>query len=137
MSHVEPVPVVCLVLRDGCGRVLATQRGSRQRLGGLWEFPGGKLEAGEAGEAALRREIEEELGISLGALVPLPHCEHRYDFGWIRLFPYLARCEEHPVLTLSEHSAACWIRIPDWSALPWAPADLPVIHHLLEQGFPE
>lgn len=64
--------VVCVALIDGCGRVLLQKRRADSRHGGLWEFPGGKVEPGETGESALVREIAEELGIAvaLGDLQP-------------------------------------------------------------------
>ena len=64
--------VVCVALIDGCGRVLLQKRRADSRHGGLWEFPGGKIEPGESDESALVREIAEELGIAvaLGDLQP-------------------------------------------------------------------
>lgn len=72
------VHVAVAVIRDADGRVLCTQRLPHQHLAGLWEFPGGKVEAGELLADGLRREIHEELGIVTGAIAPLLRIEHRY-----------------------------------------------------------
>ncbi|RME32907.1 MAG: Nudix family hydrolase [Gammaproteobacteria bacterium] len=72
------VRVVAGVLRDRQGRVLLTQRPPQGHLGGLWEFPGGKLEPGESRSAALARELGEELGLEAVESVPLLRLEHRY-----------------------------------------------------------
>lgn len=126
------VDVVCLVLVDGTGNVLATQRSPDKRMGLLWEFPGGKIDAGEAPEDALRREIREELHLELPAsLQTLTPVHHDYDFGHIHLIPFLAFCAERPVFTLTEHVDARWLDYPAAQALAWAPADLPILGELL------
>jgi 8-oxo-dGTP diphosphatase len=127
-----PTEVVCLVLRDHNGFILAMQRPPGKRLGGLWEFPGGKVEANEPPSDALRREIKEELHLDLGELSPLPPVEHTYDFGTIRLLPFLSKGGERPTLTLTEHTAAKWIDPREWSLLDWAPADIPILEALNE-----
>ncbi|MCD8482294.1 MAG: (deoxy)nucleoside triphosphate pyrophosphohydrolase [Verrucomicrobia bacterium] len=123
--------VVCLILQDREGLVLATQRPAHKRLGLLWEFPGGKVEQGEDPESALRREIKEELGIALGDVYRQLEVLHCYDFGTIQLIPFLARCHEHPLIVLHEHADSCWLTLNKWQSLQWAPADIPVIENLL------
>lgn len=125
------ITVVCLVLHDTVGKVLTTRRPVGKRLGLLWEFPGGKVESGESPEQALRREIYEELGIELGKLEQLPEVEYSYQFGSIRLLPFISQCEVRPPLRLTEHEDARWITLNAWNALEWAPADIPVIKNLL------
>lgn len=127
------IEVVCLVLQDGAGKVLTTQRPADKRLALLWEFPGGKVENGESPEQALRREIQEELGIELGELEGLSAVDHHYEFGSIRLLPFSSRCLARPVLKLSEHEDARWINLDEWNVLDWAPADVPVIENLLHE----
>lgn len=74
----EPVRVVAAVIFDSAGRVLLTRRHDHLHQGGLWEFPGGKLEPGETVAQALRREIREELGLELSGHRPLIAVRHRY-----------------------------------------------------------
>ncbi|MFP4282595.1 MAG: (deoxy)nucleoside triphosphate pyrophosphohydrolase [Opitutales bacterium] len=125
------LPVVCAVLFDPKGKVLAAQRPAGKSLGLMWEFPGGKVEVGESPERALRREIAEELGVTLGALEPLVVIEHRYEFEYVRLEAWRGRCDVRPTIELREHIDAKWIDLTAWRSLPWAPADVPVIEYLL------
>src|ERR1039457_3763794 len=74
----EPVRVVAAVLFDSAGRVLIAQRPEGKHMAGYWEFPGGKLDAYEAPEQALRRELREELGIELRRCHPLLQLRHHY-----------------------------------------------------------
>jgi 8-oxo-dGTP diphosphatase len=78
MAASPPVHVVAAVLRDARGRILLARRTADRDLAGLWEFPGGKVEAGEAPEQALARELREELGIEIGASSPLIAVPHAY-----------------------------------------------------------
>lgn len=126
------IAVVCLVLRDAQSHLLATQRGPGKRLAGCWEFPGGKVEPEEAPEAALRREIREELHLELGELTPLAEVVHAYDFGTIRLLPFLSTCSERPTPHLTEHTAVAWVSRDQWRALDWAPADVPILERWAE-----
>lgn len=126
------VDVACLVLIDDAGRVFCARRPPGKRLGGLWEFPGGKIDPGETAEAALRRELREELDLEVGPLVAMDSFEHRYPFGTIRLWPWIARCDggEHPAMVLHEHTEGRWVDAADAATLEWAPADLPVLCRL-------
>ena len=130
-NQITPIDVVCLVLQDPEGAVLVTQRAKGTRLGLLWEFPGGKVEPGEDPESALIREIKEELRFTVDGLVSLPIVNHDYDFGAIRLCPFLCVCETHPLFELAEHADSRWIIPKNWQSLSWAPADIPIIKRLL------
>ncbi len=125
--------VVCLVLMDDSGAVLATQRPPGKRLAEHWEFPGGKIESGETDEEAIRREIREELAIELGDLQQLPSETHTYEFGSIELIPFLSQCSTRPELMLSEHIAQKWLHADEYSSLLWAPADIPILEQLAQR----
>ncbi len=121
-----PLSVVCLVLQNEQGEILATRRPKNKPQGGLWEFPGGKVESGETPEQALRREIMEELQIELGTLFPLESSTCRYDFGQVLLIPFF-HTTQTPTITLSEHLEARWLRLEALGSLDWAPADVPIV----------
>jgi 8-oxo-dGTP diphosphatase len=121
--------VVCGVIMDDAGRFLACLRPAGKHLGGLWEFPGGKVETGESPEAALVRELREELGIEVEAGAALDPVAWTYDRGEIRLLPFLChiiRGIPHPL----EHEALRWCAPCEFESLAWAPADLPVLEQL-------
>lgn len=123
--------VVCLILENERGEILAVQRPPHKHLGGLWEFPGGKIEPGESPEQALRREIVEELHLTLGDILrPLLPTEHVYDFDTVRLLPF-RHTAFRPVIHLTEHTASRWLAPTELHTLSWMPADLPILSHLV------
>ncbi len=87
------LPIVCAALIDGDGNVLLQQRPAGKAMAGLWEFPGGKIAAGESPEAALCRELKEELGVDVAeaGLAPFGFASHRYESFHILLLLYLCR----------------------------------------------
>jgi len=108
------------------GRVLCAQRGGTGALAGKWEFPGGKVELGEAPRDALAREIEEELRcqISVGEIVTTT--THDYEFARVTLTTfYCTIVNGHPSLT--EHSDMRWLAPSELPTLDWAPADIPAV----------
>jgi 8-oxo-dGTP diphosphatase len=120
------VHVVAGVVSDAAGRILLTQRPAGKHLAGLWEFPGGKCEPAELPQAALRRELHEELGIETGALEPLIAVPWRYAEKSIYLdvFRVLAHTgEPHG----REGQALRWVAVADIASLEMPPADRPVI----------
>ena len=124
--------VVCAVLERN-GTIMIAKRPEGKKLGGLWEFPGGKVEAGESAEQALHRELQEELGCEVRITRGLPPCEHAYDWGVIRLIPFVcelgtASPEPHP----HEHSELAWVTLDELGHFGLAPADLPVVKWLQE-----
>ena len=129
----KQIHVVCLVALDGRGFFFATQRPRGKSLALHWEFPGGKVESGEHPENALRREIKEELLWSLGDLKPLTEVLHEYDFGTIRLKPFLHRCIDRPKFSLTEHVDSRWMHSSDWERYTWSPADVPIVEQLLNE----
>jgi 8-oxo-dGTP diphosphatase len=121
---------VCAVLEDAAGRVLVAQRPAHKHLALKWEFPGGKVEPGEAPEAALLRELTEELGCTAVVVRALPSFIHDYGTIRIEMMPYVchlgpASASPHP----HEHIALRWVRPTDLSepTLDLAAADLPVV----------
>ena len=125
----SPLPVTAAVLERG-GLILLAQR-SRGALAGYWEFPGGKLEEGEAPEVCLRRELREELGIDAAIGVFLISTVHHYPQFSVELQVYRAVIERgEPVAQV--HSALVWVPLKELRFYQLAPADWPVVD-LLEQ----
>ncbi|MBP7243240.1 (deoxy)nucleoside triphosphate pyrophosphohydrolase [Amaricoccus sp.] len=122
------VLVVAVALVDPDGRVLIAQRPEGKGMAGLWEFPGGKVEPGERPEAALMRELHEELGIETWAscLAPLAFASHAYpDFHL--LMPLWVCRKWAGVPRPHEHAALKWVRPRDLASYPMPPADLPLL----------
>jgi 8-oxo-dGTP diphosphatase len=122
------VLVAAVALIDADGRVLLAQRPPGKSLAGLWEFPGGKVEPGETPEAALIREMQEELGIDTQAscLAPLTFASHAYD-SFHLLMPLFACRRWQGIVTAREGQALAWVRARDLPDYPMPPADLPLI----------
>jgi len=122
------VLVAAVALIDSDGRVLLAQRPEGKAMAGLWEFPGGKVEAGETPEAALIRELEEELGIDTWAscLAPLSFASHTYpDFHL--LMPLFACRKWQGTAEGREGQRLAWVRPERLADYPMPPADLPLI----------
>jgi 8-oxo-dGTP diphosphatase len=120
--------VVAAALVDGDGRVLLQQRRPGRAMAGLWEFPGGKVEPGELPEAALVRELEEELGIGLDAAALAPACFASARVGGRHMILLLYICrrwtgEPRPL----DASALRWLRPAEMDGFPMPPADVPLI----------
>jgi 8-oxo-dGTP diphosphatase len=122
------VLVAALALVDEDGRILLTQRPEGKPMAGLWEFPGGKVEAGETPEAALIREIREELGIELRApcIAPLTFASHSYDSFHLLMPLFVCRRWEGDVEPL-EGQGLAWVRANRLRDYPMPPADIPLI----------
>jgi 8-oxo-dGTP diphosphatase len=124
-----PVVLVSAVaLIDADGRVLLAQRPEGKSMAGLWEFPGGKVEPGETPEAALIRELKEELGVDTHAscLAPLTFASHAYDRFHL-LMPLFACRRWQGIPAPREGQSLAWVRGRDLAAYPMPPADLPLI----------
>ncbi len=120
--------VSAVALIDVDGRVLLAQRPAGKSLAGLWEFPGGKVDAGETPEQALIRELQEELGIDTWAscLAPLTFASHSYaDFHL--LMPLFACRKWSGTPQGREGQTLKWVRAADLSQYPMPPADIPLI----------
>jgi 8-oxo-dGTP diphosphatase len=122
------VLVSAVALVDIDGRILLAQRPAHKSMGGLWEFPGGKIEAGESPEAALIRELQEELDIntSESCLAPLSFASHAYDDFHLLMMLFVCRRwhgQPRPV----EGGALKWVRPNQLRDYPMPPADIPLI----------
>lgn len=122
------VLVSAVALIDADGRILLAQRPEGKSLAGLWEFPGGKVEVGETPEAALIRELREELGIDTHAscLAPLTFASHAYP-GFHLLMPLFACRKWQGVPVAQEGQTLAWVRPQALGDYPMPPADLPLI----------
>jgi 8-oxo-dGTP diphosphatase len=125
--------VVACALDDADRRVLIAQRPAGKQLAGLWEFPGGKLEPGETPEAALIRELEEELGVSTktACLAPLTFASHSYE-SFHLLMPLFVCRKWQGVPQAREHAALKWVRPQALRDYPMPPADEPLIAPLCD-----
>ncbi|MBL0968703.1 MAG: (deoxy)nucleoside triphosphate pyrophosphohydrolase [Brevundimonas sp.] len=124
----KTVLVVAVALIDTDGRVLIAQRPEGKQLAGLWEFPGGKVEPGERPEAALIRELKEELGIDVteACLAPFVFTSHAYETFHLLMPLYLCR-RWSGVVQAREHSALKWVKPNQLSQWPMPPADEPLV----------
>ncbi len=126
------VLVVACALLDADGRVLIAKRPEGKALAGLWEFPGGKLEPGERPEAALIRELHEELGIAVkeACLAPLTFASHAYDDFHLLMPLYVCRRWDGFV-SAREGQELKWVAPARLRDYPMPPADEPLIPHLI------
>ncbi len=120
-----PVDVAVGVLIDAAGRFLLTSRPAGKVYAGYWEFPGGKLEAGESVEQALRRELHEELGIEIGAVLPwnielLDYSHARVRLHFCKVYEWTGEFQ------MREQQAMAWQVLPVQVA-PVLPGTLPVL----------
>lgn len=120
--------VVAVALIDQAGRVLVQQRPTGKQMAGLWEFPGGKVEAGETPEVALVREVAEELGITVagGALLPLTFASEPLADRHLLLLLYVCRDWSGEPQAL-DAAALAWHAPSDLRGLAMPPADVPFI----------
>lgn len=127
------VLVAAVALIDPDGRVLLAQRPPGKSMAGLWEFPGGKVEAGESPEATLIRELDEELGITVkeACLAPLTFASHRYSDFHLLMPLYVCRRWEGTVVG-REGQALTWVRPTRLRDFAMPPADEPLIPHLID-----
>jgi 8-oxo-dGTP diphosphatase len=129
--------VAAAALLDSSGRVLITQRPEHKQLGGLWEFPGGKVELGEAPEHALVRELKEELDLTVepDALDPFAFASHAYpDFHL--LMPLYVATKWQGVIKLEPNAAqaAKWVAPRELRDHQMPPADVVLVDRLIERS---
>lgn len=119
--------VSAAIIRDN--KFLAVQRSEKMLLPGMWEFPGGKIEPNESPEAALIREIKEELDATVRILQEINTAEYDYHFGRVSLTTFTAEVTAGQ-LTLLEHQNYRWLAPHELVDLDWAPVDIPAAHLL-------
>jgi 8-oxo-dGTP diphosphatase len=129
---VKLVLVAACALIDADGRILLARRPEGRSMAGLWEFPGGKVEAGEKPEQALIRELHEELGIVVKepCLAPLTFASHTYDDFHLLMPLYVCRRWEGFV-TAREGQGLAWVRPAKLRDYPMPEADIPLVAHLI------
>lgn len=127
-ASVKVILVSAVALIDVDGRVLLAKRPEGKSMAGLWEFPGGKVEPDETPEAALIRELHEELGIDTwkSCLAPLTFASHAYD-DFHLLMPVFACRKWQGTPQSRENQELAWVRAKDLRNYPMPPADLPLI----------
>jgi len=120
--------VSAVALIDVDGRILLAQRPEGKSMAGLWEFPGGKIEAGETPEVALIRELHEELGIETweSCLAPLTFASHSYE-SFHLLMPLFACRKWSGQMQPREGQTLKWVKSKDLRNYPMPPADIPLI----------
>jgi 8-oxo-dGTP diphosphatase len=130
-----PIVVTAAIITDG-KKVLIAKRKSTGKLPNKWEFPGGKVEAGETPESCLKREIMEEFGIEVSVGQFLGESAYEYDFGMIRLLAFRTSWVEGE-LNPKAHGAIEWVTPDQMNNYDFAPADIPFIGMLRrnENGF--
>jgi len=128
MTQAKLVLVAACALVDSDGRVLIAQRPAGRSMAGLWEFPGGKIEAGERPEDALIRELHEELSITVkeACLAPFTFASHTYPEFHLLMPLYICRRWDG-IVRPREGQAVKWVRPREMSSYPMPPADLPLI----------
>jgi len=129
-SNLNPVNVTCAIIEKG-NDVLVVQRSETMKLPLKWEFPGGKMEAGESEIACIHREIREELCIDIELIAKLTPSVHTYPLGTVLMIPFVAR-QIGGELRLAEHKQYLYLPKQQLEALDWAEADIPVLREYLQ-----
>lgn len=124
--------VVAAVIRAD-GRILVCRRRPEKAAGGLWEFPGGKVEKGESPEDALRREIAEELAVDIRVLGSLTTNDTIVDDLIIRLSCYRATLQGSSPTSSTDHDRLKWVSVDEMNELDWAEPDLPAVELLIAE----
>ncbi|MBR6749357.1 MAG: (deoxy)nucleoside triphosphate pyrophosphohydrolase [Bacteroidaceae bacterium] len=124
----KKIEVVAAIIQSD-GAYFATQRGYGE-FEGMWEFPGGKIEFGESPKVALKREIQEELGVDITIEELL--CTTEYDYPSFHLTMHCYLCSvASGEIELREHKSACWLTAETLDSVAWLPADQEVIEKLI------
>lgn len=131
LTPILMIRVTCAIIESDQG-VLCARRSAAMSHPGKWEFPGGKVEDGEAEEACLIREIQEELSVQVEILERRPSSAHTYETGFsLVLIPFRCRLLAGDMKAV-QHAEIRWVQPLDLPALDWAAADIPIVNAYLE-----
>ena len=134
LAQKPTMSVVGGVVVNAEGKMLACKRAASEAMGGWWEFPGGKIEAGETAEIALEREMKEELGLDVKVGPCLGHHDHDYGSMIVKLAFHLCKAPgQEP--KLSVHDESRWITESEIKTIEWLPPDVAFVEELAERGF--
>ncbi len=128
----ERLEVVAGIINNG-KEIFCAQRNEDGLLPLKWEFPGGKIEEGEAHEETLIRELKEELDVDARVGGYFMTVEHQYDDFFLTMHLYHCVLKKDAVITLKEHKDSLWLPVMGLPSLDWADADWPIIEKLIDQ----
>lgn len=128
----KTIDVVAAILENDNKEILCALRSTQMALPNLWEFPGGKLNPGETEQAALARELKEELLCDVEVLDHFDRITHRYPTFTINLSTYRCRILTG-IPTATEHAKLVWLKRENLFSLKWAPADIPTLERLVAE----
>lgn len=128
------IQVVGGVVVNSDGQILACRRAPNQVMAGDWEFPGGKVDAGESNEQALKRELHEELGIEVDVGELIGSVEHQYSSMIVKLSFYSCKTEASD-FSMRVHDEIRWVDEDEANQLNWLPADVEFVAKLVDEGF--
>lgn len=129
MDASKRIRVVGAIIQRG-NTIFAARRNPERSAGGLWEFPGGKVELGESPEEALARELREELSVDVSVGSFIDQSISEVDGATIELSCYAARLAAGEPTSSTDHDAMIWIDLDELDRLDWAPGDVPIIERL-------
>ena len=123
------IPVLAAIIYNSNNEILIAKRKAHKSNGGLWEFPGGKLEDGETPEACLRREILEELGLEISVEKIFHAVPYQYEHIRILLLAYFCKFKTGE-LRLTDHDEIRWVKLCGLPDFEYSPADIPIVQKL-------
>lgn len=132
MDGERMIEVAAAIIENTRGEILIAKRSEHKSQGGLWEFPGGKVEAGESAEECLRRELREEMKIEIQPYAYFGTYEHDYGTATIRLIAYKSYYVRGEI-QLVDHDAYRWVTCAELGHVEFAAADIPFVRRLMEE----